>query len=94
MTKPSAAPQTLELPEVLDLTVAGPLTEQLLSCRGIDLSVDASRVMRLGGQCLQVLLSGVATWRADGAKLELVRESEEFADALEQFGISPATLAT
>jgi chemotaxis protein CheX len=88
------APHTLELPQVLDLTAAGPLTEQLLAVRGLDLSLDASRVMRLGGQCLQVLLSCVATWKADGAKLQLVNESVEFVEALQQFGIPPATLAT
>ena len=89
-----ASPQIVELPQVLDLTAAAPLTEQLLSFRGFDLSVDASRVTRLGGQCLQVLLSCAATWKADGAKLELVGESEEFVEALQQFGITPAMFAT
>jgi chemotaxis protein CheX len=85
---------TIELPEVLDLTAAAPLTEQLLSFRGLDLAIDASRVGRLGGQCLQVLLSCVATWKADGAKLDLVQMSAELAEALQQFGITPAALAT
>jgi chemotaxis protein CheX len=87
-------PQIVELPQVLDLTAAAPLTEQLLSLRGLDLSLDASHVARLGGQCLQVLLSCAATWKADGAKLEFVGESDAFVEALQQFGIPPATLAT
>ena len=86
MSNAAAPAHTLELPQVLDLTAAGPLTEQLLADRGLDLSLDASR--------LQVLLSCVATWKADGAKLRLVNESPEFVEALEQFGIPPATLAT
>ena len=94
MSDPSASPQTLELPEILDLTASGPLAEQLLSLRGHDLTVDGSRVVRLGGQCLQVLLSCAATWKADGASLGLVNESAELVEALAQFGIEPATLAT
>jgi chemotaxis protein CheX len=94
MSDQPSTPQRIELPEVLDLTAAAPLTEQLLSFRGLDLSIDASRVGRLGGQCLQVLLSCVATWKADGAKLDLVQASGEFTEALQQFGITPATLAT
>ena len=94
MSDQPSTPQNVELPEVLDLTAAAPLTEQLLSFRGLDLSIDASRVTRLGGQCLQVLLSCVATWKADGAKLDLVQASDEFVEALRQFGITPATLAT
>jgi chemotaxis protein CheX len=88
-----ATPHTLQLPQVLDLTAAGPLTEQLLALRGADLSLDASQVMRLGGQCLQVLLSCTATWRKDGAALELVEPSAELAEALQQFGVPPAMLA-
>jgi chemotaxis protein CheX len=94
MSNPSDLTQTVELPEVLDLTAAAPLTEQFLSLRGLDLTIDAGRVARLGGQCLQVLLSCAATWKADGAKLELVNESAEFVEALQHFGIQPATLAT
>ena len=94
MSDQPTTPQRVELPEVLDLTAAAPLTEQLVACRGLDLSIDASRVRRLGGQCLQILLSCAATWKADGAKLDLVQASDEFVEALRQFGITPATLAT
>jgi chemotaxis protein CheX len=94
MSNSSSSAHTVDLPQVLDLTAAAPLTEQLLSLRGLDLSVDASRVARLGGQCLQVLLACAATWKADGAKLELVGESDAFVEALRQFGVSPAMLAT
>ena len=94
MSDQPTSPQTVDLPQVLDLTAAAPLTEQLLSLRGVDLAIDASRVVRLGGQCLQVLLSCAATWKADGAKLEFVNESVEFGEALQHFGISPAKLAT
>jgi chemotaxis protein CheX len=88
-----ATPHLMQLPQVLDLTAAGPLTEQLLALRGADLSLDASQVMRLGGQCLQVLLACAATWKKDGAALELVQPSPELTEALQQFGVPPAMLA-
>jgi chemotaxis protein CheX len=53
--------RVIELPDVLDLKAATPLTVEFLSMRGRPLDVDASRVERLGGQCLQVLLSAAKT---------------------------------
>jgi chemotaxis protein CheX len=94
MTNSANGIQTLQLPPVMDLTAAAPLTERLLSLRGIDLTVDASEVARLGGQCLQVLLSALKTWEADGAKLEILRPSQDFVDALRHLGIDPFTFTT
>jgi chemotaxis protein CheX len=78
---------TLQLPEVLDLKAAAPLLGDLLAMRGRDVSLDASQVRRIGGQCLQVLLSATATWKADAASLEIVNPSPEFAEALELLGV-------
>ena len=55
----------IELPEILDLGAAGPLAAEFLSHRGEALCVDASRVERMGGQCLQVLLSAANTWKVE-----------------------------
>jgi chemotaxis protein CheX len=94
MTNPADSVQTLQLPPVMDLTAAAPLTERLLSMRGVDLAVDASEVARLGGQCLQVLLAALKTWDADGAKLEILRPSQDFVDALRHLGIDPSIFTT
>jgi chemotaxis protein CheX len=77
----------LQLPEVLDLTAAAPLAQSFLTRRGADLSVDASHVRRVGAQCLQVLLSAAATWKADGVKLRLDKPSEEFLAGTALLGI-------
>ncbi|HXW72753.1 MAG TPA: STAS domain-containing protein [Methylocella sp.] len=77
----------LELPDILDLKAATPLTVQFLSARGVPLDVDGSRVERIGGQCLQVLLSAVKTWRADGNKFRLIKLSKEFRDGLLRLGV-------
>ena len=79
-------PQTVTLGDSLDMTAAGPLVRELLGRRGQPISLDASQVRRLGGQCLQVLLSAQATWVADGAPFQIVDPSPEFADGLALMG--------
>jgi chemotaxis protein CheX len=88
-----SAEETIALPETLDLVAAKPLAETLLSMRGSDVRIDASQVTRMGGQCLQVLLSAAATWRGDHAILKLVSPSAEFIGGLKLLGVDPSTLA-
>ncbi len=83
---------TLELAEALSLKAAAPLASSILAHRGSDLAIDASKVKRLGGQCLQVLLSAARTWSVDEMSLEYVNLSPEFIEALQGFGISPEKL--
>lgn len=96
MASPSQAgalpPQRLELPEILDLKAAAPLLAEFLQCRGGDLCVDASKVRRLGAQCLQVLLSAGLTWKADAAALCFTDPSPDFLDGLSKLGIYPKDL--
>lgn len=87
---------TLTLGDSLDVTAAGPLHKELLGRRGRPVSLDASQVRRVGGQCLQVLLSAQSTWAADGAAFEIVDPSPEFADGLALMGaahLAPAAAA-
>ncbi len=78
--------QSLTLGDSLDMTAAGPLHKELLARRGQPVSLDASQVRRIGGQCLQVLLSAQATWAADGAEFQITDASTEFADGLALMG--------
>ncbi|MGO4838368.1 STAS domain-containing protein [Rhizobiaceae sp. 2RAB30] len=78
---------TMDLPPVLDITAAGPLASDILGHRGKDLAVNAAQVQRIGGQCLQVLLSAAATWSQDGIDFEVTDASPEFTEALETAGI-------
>jgi chemotaxis protein CheX len=75
------------LDPVLDLKAATPLAENLLAHRGSDVVIEASEVERLGAQSLQVLLSAVATWQADGHLLEFVHPSDAFVESLHIFGV-------
>jgi chemotaxis protein CheX len=80
---------TLTLPEILDLKAASKLTTDLIALRKHELVIDASQVRRLGGQCLQVLLSARATWDFDGVPLHLADASSCFIEGLQHLGIAP-----
>ena len=84
---------TVVLAPVLDLRAAEPLKGELLAARGQPLTLDGSAVERLGGLCLQVLLSAVRTWRADGQALTFVNASEALAAQWSAFGALPSDLS-
>lgn len=88
----AGAVPVLELAEILDLNAAAPLVTQFLARRGADLRVDASHVQRLGGQCLQVLLSAAMTWKHDETHLSFVDPSPDFIDGLANLGIAASDL--
>jgi len=77
----------LTLPEVLDICEAAPLAASLLAARGNQVVIDASRVEKVGAQCVQVLLSAHATWLRDGASFNISSPSRGFVDSLETLGI-------
>jgi chemotaxis protein CheX len=77
---------TITLDPVLDLKATTPLAESFLTYRGTDLAVDAGQVERLGAQSLQVILSAIATWQADGHTIEFKQPSDAFVDGLHLFG--------
>ena len=78
--------QTLALADTLDVNAAGPLTHTLLEMRGHPIALDASQVRRIGGQCLQVLLSAQNTWAADGQPFEIITPSTDFTDGIALMG--------
>jgi chemotaxis protein CheX len=77
------------LPEILDLKAASKLTTDLLAVRKHELMIDASQVRRVGGQCLQVLLSARATWEFDGVPMHVANSSPSFIEGLHHLGITP-----
>ncbi len=76
----------LQLPEVMDLKAAAPLADQILKWRGQPLTLDASGVQRIGGLCLQVLLSARVAWSADGVPFSVANPSASFSESLALFG--------
>lgn len=79
-------PAVVALPAILDIQAAEALRVQLLGARGQPLTIDGSAVERLGGLCLQVLLSARRTWAADGHRLAVDPASEAFTDQWNAFG--------
>ena len=87
MTNPSDSQgAVLSLASALDIKAAGPLAASLIDLRGQDLTLDGSQTTRIGGQCLQVLLSARATWEADGHALRLTDPSTDLIDGLALLG--------
>ena len=83
----------LQLAEILDRAAAAPLLVELMARRGHELTVDASPVRRIGGQCLQVLMSAAATWSQDGVAFAVTCASPEFAAGVAQFGVDSKNLS-
>jgi chemotaxis protein CheX len=77
---------------VLDLSAASPLRENFIGRRGSALRVDASRVERLGGLCLQVLIAARAAWAEDRLELTFDDLSSELQAVLDIFGVPSVAL--
>lgn len=83
----------MSLPESLGPAEASDLTDRLRTLRGAPLEIEAHSVRRLGGLCVQVLLSAAATWRGDKIALRLVEPSPEFEESLRLLGLSADALS-
>lgn len=81
-----ATPIVVRLQPVLDLQAAEPLRAELMAARGHPLTLDASQVTRLGGLCLQVLMSARKMWAEDGHNLTVEQQSSVFSEQLAAFG--------
>ncbi len=89
MTKGPRHDPSYALAEILDSNAAAELASDLLARRGAPLTLDASRVQKLGGLCLQVLLAARASWALDKIPFALSIPSAAFRESLTQFGADP-----
>ncbi len=87
----SPTPRVFELPAALDLNAAGPLAEALQRHFGEDLTLDGSKVHRLGASCLQVLLAAARSWAAEDASLSLDKPTPRFVEDLRLLGFDATT---
>jgi chemotaxis protein CheX len=87
--EPQSAGGALVLDPVLDLIAAERLHAQLVGLRGQPLEIDASAVERMGGLCLQVLLSAQKTWEADGGSVRFNAVSPAFQQTWDMFAAPP-----
>jgi len=87
--EPETAGETLLLEPVLDLIAAERLHARLVGMRGQPLDIDASAVERMGGLCLQVLLSAQKTWAEDGGSVRFSAVSPAFQQTWDLFAAPP-----
>ena len=83
----NAASGSITLASELDIKAAAPLAAALTAARGKDVALNASLIERIGGQCMQVLLSAAATWKADRVELSLEEPSPAFVEAVQTAGL-------
>lgn len=88
MAARKSAQATLKLSAILDLNEASALHGKLLGMRGAPLTIDASGVERVGVQCVQVLVSAVRAWEADGKAFTLSKASDAFTRTLQLIGVN------
>ena len=74
------------VPRLADEDAAG-FVETMQARRGAPLEVDASQVADIGTPCVQVLLSAVESWRADGAAFAVVAPSLAFLATIGHLGL-------
>ena len=84
-----AASGPIVLDENLHHSAAAPLWRQLMERRGQAAVIDASRVRRLGAQCLQVLLSASKHWASEKLPFSLVGCSTAMGEDLRLLGFEP-----
>jgi chemotaxis protein CheX len=80
----------LTLPPHLDLVAAAPLRSEILARRGQPLDLDGAAVQRMGGLCLQVLLSARNAWAADDQPFRLLAPSPALREAISTLGAEAA----
>lgn len=77
----------VQLPEIMDLNAAKELYDEIYEAMGKNISVDASIVNRMGGQCLQILLAAKISWERADHKFKIVNPSEGFIGSLGLLGV-------
>ncbi|MHC3126374.1 chemotaxis protein CheX [Brevundimonas sp. GN22] len=83
----------VSLPAVIDLRTVEQLKADLMAQRGHPVALDASSVERVGGLGVQLLLSAIKTWQADGKSLTFINVSNAMNEQWLSFGSSPLELA-
>jgi chemotaxis protein CheX len=79
----------LQLPAALDCKAAPLLASRLRALRGQPVKLDASRVNRMSGLCLQVLLSARNSWTSDNVPIALEDASAVFSKGWSLYGAAP-----
>ncbi len=73
---------------------AAAFVQSLQTFRGKPLELDASQVAEIGTPCLQVLLSAMVSWRADGQTCAVVEPSDALLAVIGHLGLDLDALQT
>lgn len=77
---------SVRLMPILDLRTAASLLAELRQARGRAIEIDASAVERVGGLCLQILLSARRQWTLDGLQWSVSNASPQYLEWMTLMG--------
>lgn len=92
LNDPAVSTLQMLLPEILDVRAASPLLSAFLGARGRQMRIDASNVVSVGAQCLQIIASARLTWERDGLPIVIVSPSGPFLEALQLSGVDMGSI--
>lgn len=82
----------IPLPPRMDTAATEALRSDLLAAEGEDIVLDGSAVDQFGALCLELILSVSALWRAEGHGVTIENPSNQMAEDLGRFGLTPEML--
>ncbi len=78
--------QTIDLPERLDSAYASELYNQIDALKGDSLSLNGADVLKVGGLCLQVILSAQDEWNRQKHTFHIHTPSEALSELFHTIG--------
>lgn len=76
------------LPAKLNSAAAEDVLAAVKAQQGNPICLDASQVMTVGAQCLQILVAAQRFWQTAGKKFEIINLSEAVRDNLSVYGLT------
>lgn len=80
--------EIVSLPKVLGLVEASSLLSMFIEKKSSHIIINAENVMRIGSQCMQILVSAKKSWEEEGFDFIFTNPSKEFLETMSIIGIS------
>jgi chemotaxis protein CheX len=82
----------LKLPQTLDVAAVRAVQKDLLGRRGMTMTIDASKLERIGALGVELLIAAHRQWQKDENVLHITGLSDTVKDAFTDLGLDAGTL--
>lgn len=79
--------EIFNLPKVLNLVEASSLLDSFIKMKSSNIKIDASNVVQIGAQCMQILIAAKNNWQENNFDFILENPSKEFLESMLTIGI-------